>query len=74
MLELFARLNGSRERERETGIKPPEFLPHKTRPEGSTLFGFTNDKTLASYVPKKNQSVVMISTMHHDKSIDENSG
>ncbi|CAG4917457.1 unnamed protein product [Colias eurytheme] len=53
---------------------PPEFLPNRTRPVGSTLFGFTNDKTLASYVPKKNQSVVMISSMHHDKTIDENSG
>lgn len=53
---------------------PPEFLPHKTRPIGSTLFGFTNDKTLVSYVPQKNKSVVMISTMHHNQSIDTNSG
>lgn len=53
---------------------PPEFLPHKVREVGSTLFGFTSDKTLASYVPKKNQSVVMISTMHHDKSVDQESG
>ncbi|GBP37913.1 PiggyBac transposable element-derived protein 4 [Eumeta japonica] len=52
---------------------PSEFLPHKNRGIGSTLFGFTNDKTLASFVPKKNQSVVMISTMHHDKTIDRNS-
>lgn len=53
---------------------PPEFLPHKNRPSGSTLFGYTKSKTLASYVPKKNQSVVMISSMHHDGSVDPESG
>lgn len=53
---------------------PKEFLPHKTRSVGSSIFGFTNDKTLASYIPKKNKSVVMISTMHHNKAIDEISG
>lgn len=53
---------------------PKEFLPHKTRSEGSSIFGFTNDKTLVSYIPKKNKSVVMISTMHHNKAIDEISG
>ncbi|KAH9629115.1 hypothetical protein HF086_008564 [Spodoptera exigua] len=52
----------------------PEFLPHKTRPVGSSLFGFTNDKTLCSFVPKKNQSVVLISTMRHDESVDTESG
>ncbi|KAL0893983.1 hypothetical protein ABMA27_014057 [Loxostege sticticalis] len=53
---------------------PPEFLPHKTRPVGSSLFGFTNDKTLCSFVPKKSQSVIMISSMHHEESVDTESG
>lgn len=53
---------------------PPEFLPHKTRAKGSSLFGFINYKTMTSYVPKKNKSVVMISTMHHDQSIDATTG
>lgn len=53
---------------------PSEFLPKKEREVGSTLFGFVKDKTLASYVPKRNSSVVMISSMHHDNSIDDTSG
>lgn len=32
---------------------PPEFLPHRNRCEGSSLFGCTNSTTLASYVKKK---------------------
>ncbi|CAK1592255.1 unnamed protein product [Parnassius mnemosyne] len=53
---------------------PPDFLPNRQREIGSTLFGFVKDKTLASYAPKNNQSVVMISSMRHDKSINEVSG
>lgn len=49
---------------------PPEFLPHKTRPVGSSLFGFQKNVALVSYVPKKNKSVVLISTMHDDGAID----
>lgn len=32
---------------------PKEFLPSKTRPVGSTIYGFTSNKTLISRVPKK---------------------
>lgn len=53
---------------------PPQFLPNKTREEKSTLFGFEEDCTLASYVPKKNRAVLLISTMHHDDAIDQETG
>lgn len=50
---------------------PKEFLPQKDRPIGSSLFGFTNDTTIVSYVPKKNKSVILVSSMHHDNTVDE---
>ena len=53
---------------------PPEFQANKRRPVGSTLFGFDKDTTLVSYVPKKSKSVLLVSTMHHDDKIDEQTG
>lgn len=50
---------------------PPEFLPKKSRAVGSSLHGFTADKTLVSFVPKKNRGVILVSSMHHTASIDE---
>ncbi|CAK1598868.1 unnamed protein product [Parnassius mnemosyne] len=52
---------------------PREFLPNTTRPVESSLFGFVSDKTLVSHVPKKNKSVVLLSSMHHDMSVNEQS-
>ena len=52
----------------------PQFQANKTRPIGSTLFGFDNDTTLVSFVPKKSESVLLVSTMHHDDEIDEQTG
>ncbi|GBP46696.1 PiggyBac transposable element-derived protein 4 [Eumeta japonica] len=49
---------------------PKEFLPSKVRTEDSSNYGFTSDKTIVSYVPKKNQSVVLISSMHHEMESD----
>lgn len=43
---------------------PEEFLPNKTRPVVSTLYGFREDMTLMSFVPKKNRAVCLISSMH----------
>lgn len=51
---------------------PESFLPDKHRPAFSSKFAFTADKTLVSYVPKPNQAVVLISSMHHDNNILEN--
>lgn len=48
---------------------PQQFLPNKERPVYSSLFGFTKDITLVSYVPKKNRSVCLISSLHHNNAI-----
>ncbi|CAH2092513.1 unnamed protein product [Euphydryas editha] len=53
---------------------PKEFLPNKKRQENSAIYGFTSDKTIVSYVPKKNRSVVLISSMHHEISTDPVTG
>lgn len=48
---------------------PPEFLPDKTKIEGSTMFGFRENATLVSHVPKRNKAVLFLSTKHHDNII-----
>lgn len=50
---------------------PREFLPSRGKQEKSSLYGFTNELTLVSYVPKKNKTVILISSMHHNQGIDE---
>ena len=37
----------------------------------STKFGFKGNTTMVSYVPNKGKVVLMLSTMHHKKAIDE---
>lgn len=49
---------------------PKNFQANKTRPIGSSLFGFTKDCTLVSFVPKKNKAVILYSTMHHDDKVN----
>lgn len=49
---------------------PPEFQANPARKEGFTLFGFNEEKTICSFVPKNNRAVVLISNTHHEKSID----
>lgn len=44
---------------------PPEFQPNRTRENESSLFGFTNNFTLVSYVPSKSKAVLLLSSMHH---------
>ncbi|KAG5878578.1 hypothetical protein JTB14_033180 [Gonioctena quinquepunctata] len=51
---------------------PIEFLPAKKRDVESSLFGFTKDLTLVSYVLKKNKAVLLISSMHHTPDIEPN--
>ena len=53
---------------------PPEFQANKTRPVGSTLFGFDKDTTLVSFVLKKSKSVLLLSTMHHNSTIRDQIG
>lgn len=50
---------------------PDKFLPNRNREETSSIFGFTNKATLVSYVPKKNRSVVVLSTMHHCNKVSD---
>ncbi|XP_017471351.1 PREDICTED: uncharacterized protein LOC108362744 [Rhagoletis zephyria] len=42
---------------------------NKNRTIGSTTFGFKNNVTMCSYVPKKNKAVILLSTMHNDAEI-----
>lgn len=49
---------------------PKEFLPNKSRAVGSTLFGFQKEKMMLSYVPRKNKSVILLSTLHDDDEMD----
>lgn len=53
---------------------PPLFINAKERPQHSTIFGYGSECLLASYVPKKNKNVLMLSTMHKDGIIDAMSG
>ena len=53
---------------------PCEFATGKRRSVGSSLFGFSDRQTLMSHVPKKNKDVVLLSTMHNDNKVDEETG
>uniref|UniRef100_A0A1B6E438 PiggyBac transposable element-derived protein domain-containing protein n=1 Tax=Clastoptera arizonana TaxID=38151 RepID=A0A1B6E438_9HEMI len=53
---------------------PPEFVNTKQRPVGSSLFGFQENVTIVSYVPKKGKNVLLASSMHYDDTIDETTG
>lgn len=48
---------------------PVDFLPNRSKAEGSTMFGFQEDITLASHVPKVGKAVLFLSTVHHNNSI-----
>lgn len=50
---------------------PPEFLPNKIREVGSSVFGFQDNITIVSYVPKKNKAVILLSTMDDTGEIDQ---
>ncbi|XP_054713571.1 piggyBac transposable element-derived protein 4-like [Uloborus diversus] len=52
---------------------PVEFVNTKKREIHSSLFGFQKDCTIVSYVPKKGKCVLLLSTMHNDDTIDEDS-
>lgn len=58
-------------RKNKTSI-PKEFSISKNREINSSLFGFQKDCTI--YVPKKNKVVILLSTLHNDASIDQETG
>ena len=49
---------------------PPQFQKDKKRELQEIKFGFQKEKTLVSYVPKLNKAVILLSTEHHDKSVN----
>ncbi|KAI8128045.1 PiggyBac transposable element-derived protein 4 [Lucilia cuprina] len=50
---------------------PSEFKASPQRPEHSTLFGYGENRTICSYVSKKNKSVILLSTMPCDNTISD---
>ncbi|XP_067132199.1 piggyBac transposable element-derived protein 4-like [Centruroides vittatus] len=55
-------------------VIPKRFLDLEGRTICSSVFGFREDATLVSYVPKKNKNVLLLSSMHHSGSIDQQTG
>ncbi|CAF5111822.1 unnamed protein product, partial [Rotaria sp. Silwood1] len=53
---------------------PIEFLSNETREVGSSLFGFEDNLTLVSFVPKNNKAVLLLSSKHHDNQVDNKTG
>ena len=51
------------------GKIPQMLMPAKDKDEHSSCFVFTKDTTMVSYVPKKNKSVILLSTMHSSDEI-----
>ena len=49
---------------------PDAMKANSTRQVNSSLFGFNDQATLVSYVPKEKQAVLALSTMHHDDQVD----
>lgn len=45
---------------------PPQLLTTKNRPVKSSKFVYTADMSLLSYVPKKGNNVILMSTLHSD--------
>ena len=52
---------------------PRSFIAKK-RDANTSIFGFNKHSTLVFYVPKKNKTVLLLSTMHHDKAMDVKKG
>ena len=49
---------------------PAKFLPNKQKPISSSMFGFRKHANLFSFTPKKNKSVVLLSTVHRNTAVD----
>ena len=49
---------------------PAIMKPSKSREVHSSEFGFNNNLTMVSYCPKKGKAVILLSSMHSDKSVD----
>jgi hypothetical protein len=51
---------------------PEEMKASRARSKLSSVFGFSGQQTLVSYVPKKYKAVILLSTLHHDKVVAGN--
>lgn len=49
---------------------PPRLVTTEDRKFPSSMFGFQKNTTVVSYMSKKNKNVILLSTLHHDDSID----
>lgn len=49
---------------------PKEPQANLWQSEHSSIFCFDRQLTLVSYVPKKGRAVILLSSMHHDKAVD----
>ena len=45
---------------------PSEMMPSLSREKFSSVFGFQDNATIVSYVPKKNKAVILMSTNHNE--------
>ena len=45
--------------------------PVKSRETKTSIFGVNDQLTMVSYGPEKNKAMILLSTMHHELSIDE---
>ena len=50
---------------------PQELQANRRRPKNSSLFAFDRQLTLVSYVPKKGAAVILLSSLHHDMTVSE---
>lgn len=48
---------------------PKELLPARYKKDFSSMFAFMKNKTLVSYVPKKNSAVILLSTEHNNDDV-----
>lgn len=53
---------------------PVSLVSTKGRKLGESRHVYDKETTMVSYIPKQNKSVILISTMHKDDSIDEETG
>lgn len=51
---------------------PPEMLEVRNRRPGTSMFCFDKEKTLLSFMPKKNKTVLLLSTMHEGAVLNPN--
>lgn len=50
-----------------------EFLLIKSKEKGSSMFGFTPEFSLVSYIPQSMKAVILLSTMHYNLEINKES-